>query len=477
MKKLSTITKGLICAFLFTLIIIPNNAFASTSIKNVTAINGKVTVIFNGVTATPKVTDFVLVQSIGNTNLKTVKVAKVTMDVTKKIATLTVPIVAKTSVGQSVVFRMSYKNGTKVIAPAFVVAKEVIAEVPAIYNTTVSRDLIYANVPSYTGKNIAESDRPIADGVQKMLGIELDTGYRGRNNWMNLKETWELNNFPQLRATMDKAFGTTVNVKDKSLGVNTKKGILYAGGRDAVLSSMLRRENFQTAIQQPDVKEALRTAASQAYTDITGDEWYAPYAALETYFGLTAGKEEGIYGANEPISRAEFSVLLDRSNTRASAIYVTNADYLAEDIGLEYYTPYVKNTQDAVLMNTNFGLDKSNITKPMSRLEGIYAVTNFVYTDAVLEINSSEAPVKTSYFKDTKNGGDIYLKYKGNVDTALKYEIANKVMDSTDVKVLNLAAEKGIVEADSKGNSNWYNVMTRAEAIKMIVDGIMGGSL
>lgn len=122
--KLSRITKGLICTFLFVLILTPNNVFAVTNTKKVSAISGKVSVTFKyALTTTPKITDFVVTQSINKGTSKVVKATKITKDSTKKIITITVPVIAKTSAVQSVVYRVSYKRDIGVSSKSMIIAK------------------------------------------------------------------------------------------------------------------------------------------------------------------------------------------------------------------------------------------------------------------------------------------------------------------------------------------------------------------
>ena len=124
--KLSSISKGLICIFLFIVTITPNNVLAVTNTKTVKAIDGRITVTFKyALTTTPKITDFVVTQSINKGTVKAVKPTKITMDSTKKIATLAVPTIVKTTIIQNVVYKVSYKKDTIVSSPTMVVVKAI----------------------------------------------------------------------------------------------------------------------------------------------------------------------------------------------------------------------------------------------------------------------------------------------------------------------------------------------------------------
>lgn len=153
--KLTNITKILICAFLFVLTVTPNSVFAVTNTKKVSAINGRVTVTFKYAVTTPKVTDFVVSQSINKGTAKTIKASKVTINSTKKIVTLTIPVVAKTSVIQSIVYKVSYKKDTVVSSPAISVAKVTVAKLGDIKGVVTWQYNTYVGTKPDTGAKIA----------------------------------------------------------------------------------------------------------------------------------------------------------------------------------------------------------------------------------------------------------------------------------------------------------------------------------
>ncbi|MBU3188276.1 hypothetical protein K9O30_02675 [Clostridium bowmanii] len=131
--KLTSITKCLICVFLFSIAVMPNNGLAVTNTKKISAINGRVTAPFKyALTTTPKVTDFGVTQVING------KATKVTINSTKRTATLTVPVITKTSVAQNVVYKVSYKKDIIVSSPTIIVSKVILIVKPVINNTVIT---------------------------------------------------------------------------------------------------------------------------------------------------------------------------------------------------------------------------------------------------------------------------------------------------------------------------------------------------
>lgn len=116
--KLSRIIKGPICVFLFVLILTPNNVFAVTNTKNVSATIGKVTSTFKyAIATTTKITDFVVTQSINKGTAKVVKpkkvIAKASVIVADK-ANAAIALVVKSSPGMPYKTLGTIKTGTAV---------------------------------------------------------------------------------------------------------------------------------------------------------------------------------------------------------------------------------------------------------------------------------------------------------------------------------------------------------------------------
>jgi len=175
--KLTKITKGLICAVLFILTIMPNNVFASTNTKKVSAINGRVTVTFKyALTKTPKVTDFAITQVTNKGKAKKVKATKITLNSTKKIVILTVPVVAETSKTQYVVYKVSYKKDIVVSSPAITVAKVTAVIANPVANLTVS-SVSAINATSNIGDTYTlptTVTATLSDGTTKDLAVIWD---------------------------------------------------------------------------------------------------------------------------------------------------------------------------------------------------------------------------------------------------------------------------------------------------------------
>ncbi|MBU3188318.1 hypothetical protein K9O30_02925 [Clostridium bowmanii] len=186
--KLSSITKGLICVFLIILTIIPNNVFAVTNTKKVSATNGKVTVTFKyALTTTQKIKDFVVTQSINKGTTKVVKPTKITKNSTKKIIALTVPVIAKTSAIQSVVYRVSYKKDISISSTAMVIAK-----VPVIVadKANAAIALVVKSLPGMVYKTLGTIKAGTAVGVYGGVPVGMDQddwyGYQ-QYGWSKIK--------------------------------------------------------------------------------------------------------------------------------------------------------------------------------------------------------------------------------------------------------------------------------------------------
>lgn len=259
--KLSRITKGLICAFLFMLILTPNNVFAVTNTKKVSAISGKVTVTFKyALTTTPKITDFVVTQSINKGTAKVVKPTKITTDSTKKIIAITVPVIAKTSAIQSVVYRVSYKRDIGVSSTTMVIAKALVI-VPDKANAAQS--LVVKSLPGTSYKTLGTIKASTAVEVYGGISSGMDQG-----NWYSYQQYgWSKIKYKNEYAwvkTQELRFANPYNwapgIKEKFENEIVKQGYAHK----------------KTSIQYKIYKDApyidIGPGFYQVYTDVSGQQ-------------------------------------------------------------------------------------------------------------------------------------------------------------------------------------------------------------
>ncbi|MBP1993822.1 DUF4838 domain-containing protein [Paenibacillus eucommiae] len=124
-------------------------------IVSVSAVNGSISVTMSAHEA-PTSADF-MVEQIINSNAPTVVAATLAAwDSTTKTATLTVPIVSEGEIDQSVVYRVSYKNGTAIESEAFIVPDEEIVEVIEIVSVSAENGSISVSMSTYEAPTSAD---------------------------------------------------------------------------------------------------------------------------------------------------------------------------------------------------------------------------------------------------------------------------------------------------------------------------------
>lgn len=209
-------------------------------------------------TTTPKITDFVVTQSINKGILKTVKPTKIIMNSTKKIATLNVPVIAKTSIVQSVVYKVSYKRDVACSSPTMIVAK---ATVVVSDKANAATSLVLKSSPGGPYKTLGTIKAGTAVEVYGGVPTGMDQG-----NWYGYQQYgWSKIKYKNVYAwvkTHELRFANPYNwapgIKEKFENDIVKQG--YA--------------NTKTSIQYKIYKKlpagAIGAGFYQVYTDVSG---------------------------------------------------------------------------------------------------------------------------------------------------------------------------------------------------------------
>ncbi|OIP81951.1 hypothetical protein COW94_02160 [Candidatus Peregrinibacteria bacterium CG22_combo_CG10-13_8_21_14_all_44_10] len=132
------------------------------------------------------------------------------------------------------------------------------------------------------------------------------------------------------------------------------------------------------------------------FGDLTGDEWYAPYANKAAELGLidTSGEHPEFNGGNS-LTKAEAAKFILRWGGIASALYIDeeewNLDY--NDISPTHiYAPYVKKVVDLGIIapeNTKYFGTYKKLSRGQAAL-AIYNMEAYTLTDAYMEIVASQ---------------------------------------------------------------------------------------
>ncbi len=314
----------------------------------------------------------------------------------------------------------------------------------------------------------------------------------GYTNYRGIFPTAQLQNFPELRNTVDKIFG----IATATNGV--KVGVLYiSDNQNTCYNGAVSNDEIWTEgkLASKEVQDALKIAAKSAYKDIKGNEWYTSKLALMTYYGVVSGKTDKagntMFDGGAAVTRAEYMTMFTRWARPSSYVY----DIMWEGGkgvmekafgGDQWYVPGAISAQGAAFIDYSSGLNKALLNKPMTRMECVYLIMTDLYPgETGLAFGNGRDGISTkATWKDTLKSRNLYKQLnlmktdeygvvytvKGANLKVFNEMIAHpeKGIDTGMKNVLELARKKGLVGGTANNTIEWNKSVTRAEAIQML---------
>jgi hypothetical protein len=300
-------------------------------------------------------------------------------------------------------------------------------------------------------------------------------------DWVQLDQ---LKTFNQgFRQGVDEVFNINIVTEN---GMNGKSGCLYvdeAGDRNGntTLEDALRNKVFVTKYwQNADVKSQLVKLASEAYTDVDGNDTYAILGTINAYYNLLPNAENpSSFNPTQSLTREDFYTLVFKTEEGVRDINVDKR--FADAVGGE--TNFTKFAQEVdeygFLSVANKSLDANSYKGSISRAEAIYMIVNKHFPEELAKVTGKEQA-----FKDTKNAGDLALKagfkYKDKETKeiigkdrwqayTLAYMLQNpdKGMQEDLYKAMVVAKQLNLIPGDE---SRWDEPISKAEAIQLVVN-------
>ncbi len=127
-----------------------------------------------------------------------------------------------------------------------------------------------------------------------------------------------------------------------------KKGIINGKSADSFApNDMITRAEYIKLLAESFFPNDFGTGIS--FTDVPTDSWFYPYVAIGVKNGITFGKNDGSFGANEPINRQDMAVML----ARAAKIAISEGFADFSDIGSvsDYAKGYVSALYNMGIVN------------------------------------------------------------------------------------------------------------------------------
>lgn len=295
--------------------------------------------------------------------------------------------------------------------------------------------------------------------------------------WIELDQLQTYNK--GFRQTVDEIFN--INIITEA-GRNGKNGVLFvdAEGKrngNAVLADAFSNKVFMEKYWvDAKVKEALAKAATEAYTDLPDTDHGRVLATLNAYYNLFPSEVEDKAGLNEYLTRAEYLSGLYRVFNGVQEELTDDASISSKVGGKTSHTRFLPSVEGiSYLKTTNYSLDDKTYKGAISRIEGIYAIVQALFSDEY-----DVATEKMRCYADAKSGGDLTKKLgfagKQRAESyTLAYMLKNpdKGLQEELYRALVVAKEQGIITSNE---SRWDEPLTREEALDMIVNGLIAKS-
>lgn len=268
---------------------------------------------------------------------------------------------------------------------------------------------------------------------------------------------------------------------EQVLGVNfdtekvIKTGMLFETNdgesvQNNTLKDALQNNEFKAAVDNEDIISQISDIAASTFVDLDSDEEMTNfYMAINAYFNLLPGTEEGYANPFSTLTRAEFMTLVMRSETPVDTHYTDLNDEFVAAVGESKYNGYAQNLNDFAYLNTSDkSLNNQTYNGTISRAEAIYMLMNKYYADELAAVDTSKVTLD-----DTKDGGDIATAQDfAGKDYAKSYEIIYSInnleagVPTPIYKALALAESKGLIDSETR----FDEAITLEESVELLVN-------
>ncbi len=229
----------------------------------------------------------------------------------------------------------------------------------------------------------------------------------------------------------------------------------------------------------PSSQNRLRQLAKLTFSDITGNEWYAPHIPMAVYRKLINGFPDGSLRGKSQVTRAEFLTMLARFNNSEGSIKkkagqdAESRAIIVKLIGDKWYTNYIVVAKDGLVHPDQY--TKETIVKPMTRGEVFYALAQYLWTKDISEGGKYHAMAlknENPAFSDTIKTIDLSRSVGSDTGDGWYMQLMNAARDHAlgvpmdFYPAIICLKDKGILQGNN-GESRWYDPITRAEVLAL----------
>jgi hypothetical protein len=291
--------------------------------------------------------------------------------------------------------------------------------------------------------------------------------------------TWvalgELENYPELRASLESSLSITTNDSNEKEGILYKNPDTLETDQNTTLLLNLRNQDYATYFINGDTS-AFTSAAETSFSDIDDDSALA--AAINAYYNLLPDETEGVFNGDATLTRAQAMALVMRATTPVTESGEPESnEAFTSAVGYTTYTDYAAAMDSlAYLSVTNGTLNTDNFTTAMTEGEFTYLVIKTIVNDYESYLKDHEdqlgfADGLDGYMSDFNDTSSVTLStIKDAGDISLTDAIANPDNGvPTDMyNTFKLGIKLGLItESDIE---DWDTAITKTDAVTTLLN-------
>ena len=124
---------------------------------------------------------------------------------------------------------------------------------------------------------------------------------------------------------------------------------------------------------------------TRSFSDVKSDDWFKPYVDKLSSWGIINGYEDGSFGPNRTLTRAEFITMVFNAGNTLTMMYIDENDQPGsyETINnVHWAQPYWNALNDAgIIAGSGIKCSNAELNQPITRNEMAVLITNMLYKD------------------------------------------------------------------------------------------------
>lgn len=133
------------------------------------------------------------------------------------------------------------------------------------------------------------------------------------------------------------------------------------------------------------VPASAAVGTAKSFRDVKSDDWFKPYVDKLSSWGIINGYQDGTFGPNNTLTRAEFITMIFNAANTATMMYVDedgNPGSYETMTSVHWAQPYWNALNDmGIIAGSGIKCSNAELNKPITRNEMAVLITNMMYKD------------------------------------------------------------------------------------------------